>query len=475
MKVIVLGGSPKGDQSVTMQYVKYLELNMPELEWNVVQVASRIDALERDESRFQSLIEEIAAADAVLWAFPLYLLLVCSQYKRFIELVFERKAEAAFSGKYAASLSTSIHFYDHTAHNYIQGISEDLGMQFVGSHSPAMEDLHGKSGRAALLAFGRKLEAAMRLQTVFQRQFHPVSTEKRFEYRGPQASGPQASGSPASVPATAGSHNAPIVILADRLDGNLTGMVARLASSMPQRVRVVELASVRTAGGCLGCLKCSFNNVCTYTGRDDYIETMREALLPAEVIVVAGTVVDRYYSWILKRFFDRSFFNTHLPWLAGKRFAFLASGPWSQLDNLREVMMGYVEFQRGEFIGSVSDECGSAEELDSLIDGFGSRINAMVESGVEAVPTSTFRGVAGMKIFRDEVYMGLRAIFRADHRYYRTHRVYDFPHRRIGRWFVASLLSLVTSIPAVQKRMRGKMPRMMVMQYRRALGVPPAA
>jgi hypothetical protein len=49
-------------------------------------------------------------------------------YKRFIELLFERCAPESFSGVYAASLSTSIRFYDHLAHEYIQGITEDLGM-----------------------------------------------------------------------------------------------------------------------------------------------------------------------------------------------------------------------------------------------------------------------------------------------------------------------------------------------------------
>ena len=41
-----------------------------------------------------------------------------SNYKRFIELIFERHQEQVFAGKYTASLSTSIHFYDHTTHNY---------------------------------------------------------------------------------------------------------------------------------------------------------------------------------------------------------------------------------------------------------------------------------------------------------------------------------------------------------------------
>ena len=38
-------------------------------------------------------------ADSVLWAFPLYVFTVCSQYERFIELIRERGAEEAFRGQ----------------------------------------------------------------------------------------------------------------------------------------------------------------------------------------------------------------------------------------------------------------------------------------------------------------------------------------------------------------------------------------
>jgi hypothetical protein len=85
---------------------------------------------------------------------------VCSQYKRFIELVWERGSEEAFRGKYAASLSTSIHFFDHTAHEYIRGVAEDLGMIFTGSFSPKMGDLNKPECRNQLATFAGELIAA---------------------------------------------------------------------------------------------------------------------------------------------------------------------------------------------------------------------------------------------------------------------------------------------------------------------------
>ena len=113
MKIIVLNGSPKGKASVAIQYVNYI----------------------------QDILEEIRSADGVLWAYPLYVFLVASQYKRFIELIFERKAGQVFKDKYSALLSTSINFFDHTARNYMNGICDDLGMKFVDSFSANMMDL----------------------------------------------------------------------------------------------------------------------------------------------------------------------------------------------------------------------------------------------------------------------------------------------------------------------------------------------
>ena len=62
--------------------------------------------------------------------------------------------EDAFEGKYCVSLSTSIHFYDHTAHNYIRAIAEDMGMIYVASFPAEMQDLLNEDKRSDLISFG---------------------------------------------------------------------------------------------------------------------------------------------------------------------------------------------------------------------------------------------------------------------------------------------------------------------------------
>ena len=117
MKITVLNGSPKGITSVTMQYVQYIQKMFPQHELDIVHIAQRIKKIERDEQAFQEIIEKVRSSDGILWAFPLYILHVHGNYKRFIEMLWERDAISAFEGKHAATLSTSIHFFDHTAQN----------------------------------------------------------------------------------------------------------------------------------------------------------------------------------------------------------------------------------------------------------------------------------------------------------------------------------------------------------------------
>ena len=99
--------------------------------------------------------------------------LVHANYKRFIELLFTRGG-GAFKDKYAAVLTTSIHFFDHTALDYTNGICDDLGMKFVGSYSAAMDDLLKKEERNRLLLFANGFLHAIESFVVVPRRFPPV-------------------------------------------------------------------------------------------------------------------------------------------------------------------------------------------------------------------------------------------------------------------------------------------------------------
>jgi multimeric flavodoxin WrbA len=454
MKITVLGGSPKGETSVTMQYVKFIQRAMPEHEFRIIQVAQPIKKLESDEGAFNKVLDEVRSSDGVLWAFPLYYCLVCSQYKRFIELIWERGGAASFAGKYAASLSTSIHFFDNTAHNYMHAISDDLCMRYVGCYPAHMQELLKEEGQERIRFFAANFLSAIESGMETGRRYSPITWKPR-PYTLTDEPEPRIS------------TDKRVVVVTDSEDADVGEMIRRFTCNFVEPVDVVNLRTVDIKGGCMGCIQCGPDNVCAYTGRDEYIAMFNGRIKPADIIVIAGTVTDRYLSSRWKMFFDRSFFNTHQPVLQGKQFGFLISGPLSQVSDLREILTAYVEMQRSNPVAFISDEQGDPKQLGHAIDGLAAQLHRCAEQGY--VRAQSFLGVGGMKIFRDDVWGGLRVVFKGDHRYYKNAGYYDFPQRKFFRNLFIRIAYAVTGLSFIKKKMMGNMKKFMLTPYRKVL------
>jgi NAD(P)H-dependent FMN reductase len=157
MQIVVLNGSPKkAELSVTMQYMNYIKNNYPEVDFIYHNVGVQIRKLERDRSLFDNIMQDIKHCDGLIYAFPLYFLHVPSQFKRFIELIFETGSESIFKDKPCTSLSTSVHFYDQIPHYYMQAISEDLGCRYLDGFSASMNDIFSRKYRNQMLIFGKR-------------------------------------------------------------------------------------------------------------------------------------------------------------------------------------------------------------------------------------------------------------------------------------------------------------------------------
>jgi multimeric flavodoxin WrbA len=440
MKITVLNGSPKGELSGTMQYVAYLAKLHPQHEFKILHIAQRIKRLENDRAAFDQVIAQVRASDGVLWGFPLYVLLVHAHYKRFIELISERGVQDAFAGRYAATLSTSIHFFDHTAHNYMHAICDDLGMRFVGSFSADMRDLLREEGRQQLAQFGQEFLSAIQGQAPTQRRYAPL-IYRDFVYQ------------PSLPAAQALTQGKKVVILHDENDpqSNLGRMITRCRSAFEGEVTVVNLHDLDIKSSCVGCLECASAYHCIFEGKDAYVDFYRSTVMTADVLVYAGRMVDRYLSAHWKTFFDRFFFNTHTPVLTGKQVAFLISGPFSQVPDLMEIFHGFFDFQGANIAGVVCDESGSSEDLDRLIDALAGRT---IEYSLQGVSRpQTFLGVGGMKIFRDDVYGRLRMIFIADHRAYQRLGIYKtFPQASVMNKLLNSLVTPVVNLPPIRRQ-----------------------
>jgi len=143
-------------------------------------------------------------------------------------------------------------------------------------------------------------------------------------------------------------------------------------------VEVLALEDMGIKGGCMGCLKCGQANHCAWEGKDGFVDAFRSKVLTADLLVFAGTTRDRALSARWKAFLDRGFFNTHQSVLKGKQFLYLVSGPLSRLDNLRQTLHAYVEWQGGNLVDFVSDEVETGLELDALLDADGKLLDGAV-------------------------------------------------------------------------------------------------
>ena len=439
MNITVLSGSPKGEQSVTLQYTLFLQKKFPQHAFRFRHVAQQINALERDPAAFQAALDDVKSADAVMWAFPLYYMLVHGSYKRFIELIWERQAQSVFAGKYATAISTSVHFYDHTAHNYMQAICDDLDMRYLAGYSAKMNDLTIEAERQNFLRFAEQTFAAITAKQPTVKAYAPISPPTAA-YRSATEVRPAQAG------------NRRIVIVTDRCDEqtNLGQMVSRMKAAFGGKADIVDLSALDMKGGCLGCIRCGYDNTCVWDGKDGHRECYVSRVQPADVLIFAGTMRDRYLSARWKTFFDRTFFRGHTPSLMGKQIGCLISGALRQNQNLREILQAHAELEQCNLTGIVSDESGDAAEIDAQIDRLAAQAIWCAERGYRA--PQTFLGLGGHLIFRDMIWGFGRFFFQADHRFYKAHRLYDFPQKDLKARLLHVLGFVVMKIPALRRR-----------------------
>lgn len=415
MKITVLNGSPKGDLSVTLQYIHFISKKFPLHTFSIHNVSQKIKSIEKKETAFDQIIEDVRNSDAVWWSVPIYVCLIPAQYKRFIELIHEKGAEESFRDKYTAVITTSIHFYDHTGNNYMHAVCDDLNMKYVDFFSPDMFDLLKEEHRKKLIDFAGSFFDSVTDEIPVTKSYAPV-IYRDFIYE------------PENHSEKIDAGDKKVLILTDSGDenSNLGKMVERFRNSFSKPVDVVDISKLDIKGGCLGCIECGFDNRCTYTGKDDYIDFYNKKVKTADIIVYSGNIVDRYLSSDWKQFFDRRFFNTHIPTQTGKQLAYIISGPLTQVQNLRQVLTAVAEIDHANLTGIVTDEFGDSEQIDNLLQNLASKL--VRNANNKYVKPVSFLGLGGRKIFRDDVWGRLRFPFIADHEYYEKNGFYDFPN-----------------------------------------------
>ena len=442
MKILVLNGSPKGKNSITLQTILYLQKKFKECTFEVLHVGQTIKQLEKDFSLAKKAIEE---ADVLLFSYPVYTFIAPCQLHRFIELMKEHRV--AVKDKYATQLTTSKHFYDVTAHRYVMENCQDMGMRFVRGLSADMEDLLKEKGQQDAVQFMEYF-----LWNVEHGIYEPL---------------PEAKEKKALTVATAKTSidktmPKEVVIVTDCEPDNekLKNMINRFQAGLPCKSKLVNIREYPLRGGCLGCFNCAVSGKCIYT--DGFDEFLRNEIQSGDAIVYAFTIKDHSMGAVFKMYDDRQFCNGHRTVTMGMPIGYIVSGHYSQEENLRMILEGRCEVGGNFFAGVASDE----NDANGSVDAMAGRMAYALEK--KLIQPSNFLGVGGMKIFRDLIYM-MQGMMKADHKFFKAHGQYDFPQKQKGTILKMYLVGMLLSNPKLKSKMGNKMTEGMLAPYQKIL------
>lgn len=422
MKILIINGSPKGQYSITLHTCLYLQKKFPQIEFSFINAGQKIKSLEKD---FSPAVNELKAADILCFCYPVYTFLAPYQLHRFIELMKESGED--FSSKIATQVTTSKHFYDITAHKFVEENCADMGMKFFDGLSADMDDLLTEKGR-------KQAEDWMRytLWCIGEESSTPATAEKK--------SGKKA------------------VIVADLLpeDSTLKDAIDRFRAAFPYECDVINIEDFPFQGGCVSCFNCSTSGKCIY--KDGFDEFLRGTIHKHDAIIYAFRIKDHSMGSRFKMYDDRQFCNGHRTVTMGTPFAYIIAGNYSQEPNLKLVLEARAQVGGNFLAGVATDEQDIGKEIVRL----SNNICYAMENSLN--PPQNFLGVGGMKIFRDLIYQ-MRGMMRADHKFFKTHGQYDFPQKKWGTSMKMYLVGALMGSKKLRAKMGGKMNEGMIADY----------
>ncbi|MBR5489207.1 MAG: NAD(P)H-dependent oxidoreductase [Firmicutes bacterium] len=451
MKISVINGSPKGEYSVTLQTVRYLEILHPEHEFTVLHAGQKIKSYEKDFAEAAAVIE---AADLLLFSYPVYTFIAPYQLHKFIELMKTHGVNTA--GKYATQLSTSKHFYDVTAHRYVEDNCKDLGLKYIRGLSADMDDLTTEKGQKEAESFFDYVCWSVECDA-----YEPLPVPAESPAHKP-VTVPAVPDSVESCGSDTADKSGDVVIVADLREGDtqLDHMIRRFRDVLPRKSRVVNIAEYPFKGGCLGCFNCAVDGKCIY--KDGFDAYLRNEIQTGEAIVYAFTIRDHSMGSRFKLYDDRQFCNGHRTVTLGMPMGYLVSGDYSKEFNLQMIIEGRAQVGGNILAGIATDET----DPDAAID----RLAASLSYSLEHKNTGpqNFYGIGGMKIFRDLIYI-MRGFMRADHKFFKSHGQYDFPQKQWPKSLAMYLVVAMIANSKIHSKMGNKMNEGMLMPYKKVL------
>jgi len=449
MNIIVLSGSPRGKFSITLQTVLYIQKHFKNDYFEILNVGQQIKQYERD---MDLAVKKLLNADMILFCYPVYTFIAPYQLHRFIELIKEKKVN--LSGKFAAQITTSRHFYDNTAHKFIEENCLDLKLKYIHGLSAEMGDLLTEQGQKDVMKFweyvhfcfesdiyvsaNKKTSSLSDLSVDDKKLYIPFFSESKKSDR----------------------YDTLIVTNCEDHDENLENMISDFRNVYPYSTRVINIRKYPFSGGCLGCFNCEIYGNCIY--KEGFDVFLRGEIQSADAIVYAFTIKDHSMGASFKLYDDRKFCNGHRTVTMGMPVGYIVSGSYSLEHNLRLIVEARCEVGRNFLCGVASDEEDTAKSIEML----SMKLDYALQN--KLVFPQNFLGVGGLKIFRDLIY-SMKGLMKQDHKFYKKHGMYDFPQKKIGTILKFKFIGMLLSMPFVSKKINSRINETMIRPYKKLI------
>lgn len=431
MKVLVINGSPKGKNSITLQTVHYINKYNKDDEFEIINAGQQIKSIEKD---FSACKEKIKNADVLLFSYPVYTFVVPAQLHRFIELIKGNLKKTDLKGKYATQITTSKHFYDVTAHDFINENCRDLGLNIIEGLSADMEDLTIIRGRREALDFWRyaKFQIGMNKSITESKAVNEKKDKSKFR----------------------------VSLICDipESDVALRKRVEDFKKKFPYTVEEFNLQNIRIDGGCISCFNCSESGQCIY--KDGFADLLRNKIITADAQIYAFTISNHSMGSKFKYYDDRNFCNGHRTMTMDKPVGYIINGDLSCENNLKTIIYGRASVGHNILTHIATDE---KKQIDIL----SAKLTYVLENPV--VQPQNFYGIGGMKIFRDLIYV-MGGLMTADYKFYKSKGFFkDFPTKQKKKKFMMKLVGALMHNPELKKKADSKIDEGMLMPYTKVL------
>jgi len=431
MKILVVNGSPKGKNSITLQTVHYINKYNKDDDFEIINAGQQIKSLEKD---FSTCIEKLKLADVILFSYPVYTFIVPAQLHRFVELVKENFKNSELSGKYATQITTSKHFFDVTAHDFINENCRDLGLRIIEGLSADMEDLTSTRGQKEALDFWRYAKFQIEIDKSLNVPEKEDKIKDKSKFR--------------------------VSLICDipESDSALRARVEDFKKKFPYTVEEFNLQKIRIDGGCISCFNCSGNGQCIY--KDGFSDLLRNKIINADAQVYAFTISNHSMGSKFKYYDDRNFCNGHRTMTMDKPVGYIINGDFSCENNLKTIIYGRASVGHNILTHIATDE---KKQIDIL----SKKLTYVLENPV--VQPQNFYGIGGMKIFRDLISV-MGGLMTADYKFYKSKGFFkDFPTKQKKKKIMMKLVGALMHNPKLKKKAGSKIDEGMLMPYTKIL------